>query len=159
MTQTRISWLAIILTFSLAILLELMTLPYMVLFLRPEWIVLVLLYWLIRHPEKIGIATGASIGFLMDIISGSYFGINMLSMSLISYLVLIMHKRLKMFPISQQSIFVFFIVGIQLMVVYTLKSTIGSSDASMSYLWQALSSALIWPVILIISDRLVFSLR
>jgi len=159
MIHNHISWLAVSISFFIAILLELMTLPYMVSFLRPEWVVVVLLYWLIRHPEKIGIATGACIGFFMDIISGSYFGINMLSVSLISYLVLMMHKRLKMFPITQQSIFVFFIVAIQLMVVYTLKSTIGNSDASMSYLWQAFSSALVWPVILILSDRLVFALR
>lgn len=159
MTQSRVSFVAVFLSFLFASVLELLVLPDAVLFLRPEWLVLTLIYWLLRHPEKIGIATGALIGLIMDVISGSYLGVHILSMCLVCYLVLTMHQRLKMFPVSQQSLFIFFIVGIQLMVVYTIRTTLGGTDSGLSYLWVALSSALIWPFILIFTDRLAFSLR
>jgi len=159
MTQSRVSWLAIFLSFLIASVLELLVIPDQVQFLRPEWLVLTLVYWLIRHPEKIGIATGAVIGLIMDVMSGSYLGIHVLSISLVCYLVLTMHQRLKMFPITQQSLVIFFIVGIQLMVVYTIRTTLGGNDSGLSYLWVAFSSAIVWPFVLIFTDRLVFALR
>jgi len=157
--QTRVSWLAVFLSFLFAAVLEFLVLPDSVLFIRPEWLVLTMVYWLLRHPEKIGIMTGCVVGLLMDIMSGSYLGIHILSLSLVSYLVLTMHRRFKMFPILQQSFVIFFIVGIQLMVVYTLRSSLGGVDSGLSYLWIALSSAIFWPIILIFTDRLVFALR
>jgi rod shape-determining protein MreD len=159
MAINKIRWLAVSLSFIFAAILELNLLPDTLAFLRPEWLVLTLIYWLLRHPEKIGILTGVVIGLVMDVLSGSYLGIHILSLSLICYLVLIMHKRLKMFPLVQQSFVVFFLVGIQLMVVYTLRSILGVSDLGLTYLWQALSSAVFWPLIVILCDRLVFALR
>jgi len=159
MAINRLSWLAVFLSFLFAAILELNLLPEIVAFLRPEWLVLTLIYWLLRHPEKVGIMMGLLIGLVMDVLSGSYLGIHMLSLSLICYLVLSMHKRLKMFPLGQQCVVVFFIVGIQLMVVYTLRSILGVSDVGLTYLWQALSSAFFWPMIVILTDRLAFALR
>jgi len=150
---------AILVSFLLAAILEVIELPDLVAFLRPEWFVLVLIYWLLRHPEKVGIVTGLLTGLIMDVISGSYLGVHMLSMSLICYLVLTMHKRLVMFPVAQQSLVIFFIVGIQLMVVYLLRSVLSVSDIGLDYLWQAFTSALMWPFVLILSDRLAFALR
>jgi len=158
-TQSHISWFAIIISFFIAATLELIALPDMVAFLRPEWLVVTYVYWLVRHPEKIGVASGVIVGLLLDVISGSYFGIHILAVCLTGYLVLTMHQRLKMFPISQQSLVIFFIVGIQLMVVSTIKSALGNSDIGLSYLWLAFSSAIIWPFVLIVTDRLVFALR
>jgi rod shape-determining protein MreD len=155
----KIRWLAVFLSFIFAAILELNLLPETLAFLRPEWLVLTLIYWLLRHPERIGVVTGVVIGLIMDVLSGSYFGIHMLSLSLICYLVLIMHKRLKMFPLVQQSVVVFFLVSIQLMIIYTLRSILGASDLGLAYLWQALSSAVLWPVIVILYDRLAFALR
>lgn len=159
MAINKIGWLAVVLSFCFAAVLEQNLLPEAIAFLRPEWLVLTVIYWLLRHPEKIGVLTGVVIGLVMDVLSGSYFGIHILSLSLICYLVLIMHKRLKMFPLVQQSVVVFFLVSIQLMVVYTLRSILGVSDIGLSYLWQALSSAVFWPVIVILCDRLAFALR
>jgi rod shape-determining protein MreD len=155
----KIRWLAVFFSFIFAAILELNLLPDSLAFLRPEWLVITLVYWLLRHPEKIGVVTGVLIGLVMDVLSGSYFGIHILSLSLICYLVLIMHKRLKMFPLFQQSFVVFFLVGIQLMIVYTLRSILGVSEIDLTYLWQALSSAVLWPVIVILYDRLAFALR
>ena len=159
MTQLGINWFLFFMSFFSAAVLELTVLPDKILFLRPEWVVLTLIYWLLRFPEKIGITTGCFIGLIIDVLSGTYLGVHMLSLSIVCYLTLTMHKRLKMFPIAQQSVVIFFIVGIQLMVVYTLRSTLGGSGVGLSYLWQAFTSALIWPLMLVILDRLFYSLR
>jgi len=159
MVAYRLSWLALLLSVLIALILEVVSLPATVSFLRPEWLVLTLVYWLLRHPEAIGIASGVIAGVFMDVLSGTYFGIHVLSLSLICYLVLIMHQRLKMFPVAQQAVVLFFITGIHLMVVYTMRSLLSYADSGLDYLWQALASALLWPFIVIFYDRLVYALR
>jgi rod shape-determining protein MreD len=159
MSQSRVSWLAVVLSFAGASVLELLVMPQSLLSFRPEWVVLTLIYWLIRHPEKIGLLTAFIVGLLMDVISSSYMGVHVISCCIISYLILTMHQRLKMFPVVQQSLVIFFVVSILLVIVMTIRSSLGGIDSSMSYLGAALSSALVWPFVVIITDRLVFALR
>ena len=159
MTQPRVSWLAVVLSFAAAAVLELLVMPQNVSFLRPEWMVLTLIYWLLRHPERVGLLTAFIVGLIMDVMSGSYLGVHIIACCVVSYLSLTMHKRLKMFPVMQQSLVIFFIISILLMIVMTIRATLGAADNNFSYLWSALSSSLIWPFVLIFTDRLVFALR
>lgn len=159
MARYAFSWLAVILSFVIAAVLELVSMPGFLDAYRPEWLVLTVVYWLIRHPEKMGIVAGFITGLAMDVMSGSYFGIHSLALSLVCYLVLGMHRRLKMFPVIQQSMVMFFIAGIHLMIVYTMRSLLSVADNGLEYMWQAFVSALVWPLILVLYDRLVFALR
>lgn len=159
MVASNFNWLAVFLTFLLAAVLELLVMPDVLVPLRPEWMVLCLLYWLLRHPERIGMSTALFAGLVLDLLAGSYFGLHMLSLSVVTYLVLAMQQRLKMFPVVQQSVVVFLVTGIHLMTVFTLRSTLSVTDGSLEYLWQALSSAVCWPLVIILYDRLVFALR
>lgn len=159
MTQSRVSWLAVFLSFAMAAVLELLVMPQAVLAYRPEWMVLTLIYWLLRHPEKIGLLSAFIVGLLMDVLSSTYLGVHIIASCIISYLILTMHQRLKMFPVVQQSLVIFFVVSIMLMIVSTIRGAIGGADNDLSYLVAALSSALVWPFVLIFTDRLVFALR
>lgn len=159
MSVPSVSYLIVIVSFILAAVFELIKLPGLVSQLRPEWLVLTLLYWLLRYPEKVGLTTACGIGLLMDVMQGSYLGIHMAAMSIIAYLVLTMHQRLKMFPMAQQAMIIFLVTGIQLMVVNTLKTQLSVSESGLAYLWQAFTSALIWPFVVIVYDRLVFAFR
>lgn len=159
MLPTHFSWLAVLVSFVIAMVLELVVLPDRVLFLRPEWLTITLVYWMLRRPDKVGIAFGFGTGIVMDVMSGTYFGIHALALSLVSYLVLGMHKRLKMFPILQQAAIIFVVTGIQLMIVYTLRSVLSVADNGLEYLWHALMSAIVWPFVVVLYDRLAFSLR
>lgn len=146
-------------SFVLAAVFEVLVLPEGLLKFRPEWLALILIYWLIRHPEQVGITTAVIFGLFMDVISGSVLGVHVLAYSVIAYLVLSMHQRLKMFPVIQQSFVVFFLVGISLMIVYLLSVMLNGAGGGLSYLWLALTSAIAWPLVLILTDRLVLSLR
>ena len=159
MTQLRVSLLAIVISLIVAIVFELLVLPDAFNQFRAEWVVLTIIYWLLRHPEKVGVFFAFSVGIILDVVSGSYIGVQALSCGIIAYLVLTIHQRLKMFPILQQSMVVFLIVGIQLMIVTVIRSNLGSAEHSFTYLWSALSSALVWPLVLIFTDRLSFALR
>ena len=131
--QARFSWLAVLVSFLAAAILEVLGLPDILLKFRPEWLVITLIYWQLRYPDKIGISTAILLGLMMDVISGMTFGTHVLAYSVMTYLVLSVHQRLKMFPVIQQSVIVFFLVGIQLMVVYLLSMALQGSQSGLSY--------------------------
>ncbi len=159
MMHSRFSWLAVFISFLAAAVLEVVILPDSLFKFRPEWLALTLIYWLLRHPEKIGIATAFLFGIAMDVISGTVLGVYALAYSVTAYLLLSMHQRLKMFPVIQQSLVVFFLVSIHLMIVYILSIALKGADGGLSYLWLALTSAIAWPLVLILTDRLALFLR
>ncbi|TNC81934.1 MAG: rod shape-determining protein MreD [Oleiphilus sp.] len=159
MVAGAFSWLAVLLSFVFAGVLELVALPDMLRGFRPEWLVLTQMYWLLRRPDKVGISFAFCIGLVMDVMAGSYFGIHAMALCLVTYLVLGMHKRFKMFPMGQQAAIMFIVTGVHLMIVYSLRAALSYADNGLDYLWQAFVSALVWPLLLVFYDRLVFMLR
>ena len=75
-------------------------------------------------------------------------------LALIAFLVLTIHQRLRMYPMPQQCLMVFLLLGINQMLVHFVKQLLGADDAGFSYLWPALTSALVWPVFCILLDNI-----
>lgn len=75
-------------------------------------------------------------------------------MALIAFLVLTIHQRLRMYPLPQQCLMVFLLLGINQMLVHFIKQLLGADTAGFSYLWPALTSAVAWPFVSGLLDRL-----
>lgn len=121
---------------------------------RPEWLGLVVFYWTFRAPAQFGILLAWCLGLLLDVLEATPLGVNALAMGLIAFLVLTVHQRLRMYPLPQQCLMVFLLLGINQMLVHFIKQTMGGADAGFSYLWPAMTSALVWPVLFIVLDNL-----
>ena len=87
------------------------------------------------------------LGLLLDILESTPLGVNAMGMALIAFLVLTIHQRLRMYPLPQQCLMVFLLLGINQMLVHFVKQLLGAESAGFSYLWPALTSALAWPVV------------
>ncbi|MDP1340948.1 rod shape-determining protein MreD, partial [Klebsiella variicola] len=68
-----------------------------------------------------------------------------LSMTLIAFFVLILYKRLRMFPLWQQSLMVLVLVGINQLLFHWMQSITGTTGDSLLFLLPSLVSALVWP--------------
>ncbi len=144
----------LILSFLVAFLLSVITLPESLMLWRPEWAALILFYWVLQAPEKVGLGLAWTVGLLLDVLEGTLFGLNALSLAVVAYLLLTMHQRIKMFPLLQQSLTVFMVIGINVMLVHWVKSLTGYRPADMTFLFPAISSALIWPILYLVMNRL-----
>lgn len=146
-SRTHATWV-IVLSFFIAYLLAIVPFPIWAMNYRPEWIPMVLIYWVMALPYRIGIGWAFFVGLLLDILEGSILGLNAMALVIIAYVTLSLHLRLRMFSSVQQAGLVLALIGLNLLICHWLQIVTGQTVASnMMFLMAAVTSAVIWPSI------------
>ncbi len=114
--------------------------------LRPEWTALVVIFWTITLPDRIGVTYAWLAGLVLDGFTGVTLGQNALSLAIIAYICNALYQRMQHFALLQQAAMVFVLVGLHLLVGYWVQSLSSVSTRNLSFLAGALSSALLWPI-------------
>lgn len=133
------------LTFALAFLLSVSSMPKFMELGRPLWLALFLTYWVLALPHRVGMTTAWVVGLLADVLNGTLLGQNALILTLITFLVLTLHQRLRMFPMWQQSTVLLVVFGLAQLVQLWLNALTGSRPPTLAFVLPALVSALLWP--------------
>jgi len=144
----------ILVTFVVAALLEVIPLNQTLDWVRPEWMLLVLLYWVLSLPHRIGVLWGFLVGLYLDVLVGAPLGQRDLSYAFGASFMLAAYKRLRVFPLLQQSAVVFLLVGSANLIAYLVQESVGRtlyppytilySAAASAVLWRPLCTALRW---------------
>lgn len=140
----------ILVSFLIALILSALPLPESVQGWRPEWLLLVLFYWLVALPNRIGIGVAWLLGITLDVLEGSLLGLNALALTVVAYFSLLFYQRVRMFSWLQQSLFVFALVALNQILCHWIKGILGSSVQTMMFLMPALVSALLWPWVFVL---------
>lgn len=141
------SSLAVLFSFIVALMLSSLPLPDIVIAYRPEWLMLVLIYWGMTMPERVGIFTGWFMGLTLDVMYGSLLGQNAMALAIIVYMVNFFHLRVRVFPLWQQSFIVFLFAIVHLALNAWVRGLTGDFPIQWSYWIPALTSAFFWPFI------------
>ncbi len=137
----------IVLSFVVAGLMAIMPLPEWAIYYRPEWVALVVVYWVVNNPERVGIGVAWMVGIMVDALTGSLFGLHALGLALVAWLALRLRLRLRLFTVYQQASLVFVIIGLQLLASQWLQILFDlPHGTSMVFLAPAVTSALFWPL-------------
>jgi len=153
MSAAKQNYGLVFLSFFLALMWMIAPLPEQWAWYRPNIAMLVLMYWVLCLPHRIGVATGFFVGLLMDVLVGGVLGEYALGMSLIAYFTYRMHTRIRMYPLFQQMFSVMVLVGIaQVLVVWV---NYLSGDPYKFYLqWiPILTTTACWPFVILIFQR------
>jgi rod shape-determining protein MreD len=152
----------LIFTLVLAMCLRIAPFPQVISHLNPDWVLLVLIYWSLALPYQQGVVSAWVIGLLTDVLIGCPLGEHALIYSLIIYTSIMLHKRLRQFPLFQQMVFIFSCLLITQMMVFWLESMQGTTQIasvfggdtfkvtrhfSMSFWLSILTGTLVWPFI------------
>lgn len=141
----------IALTIVIAGMLGVMPLPEWLEVWRPEWIALVLVYWVIALPHRVGLFTAWFVGLSIDVLEGSLLGLNAIVLTLIAYVALSLYQRLRMFTPLQQSTTILMLIGVtQLLIFWVLTATGQNTPQNLIFVVSAISSALVWPLIFVL---------
>ena len=75
----------IVVTFVAAAMLNMMPWTGLAAWLRPDFVALVLLYWIIDQPRLVGFTAAFTLGLLMDVAEGALLGQHALSYTILAY--------------------------------------------------------------------------
>lgn len=132
-------------TFFLAMVLMLIPLPEWARIYQPQWAALVLIYWCLALPERVGVGTAWTLGLMIDVLTGTLLGQHALGLSIVAYLTLKMYQRLRVFPMWQMALSIMVLVAMQQMVSLWVLGIIGTPPDTWKYWFSSVTSLLLWP--------------
>lgn len=139
------SWLAIFTTLLIALALTLLPMPNWTVWLRPAWVLLVLIYWSMMTPYRVGVGAAWLTGLIVDLLNGSLLGEHAIAFTIVIYFVSRLHIRLTMSPMLQQGISIFLFILMYQFVLFCIQGFIGKLPGSQLYWLSSLTSMLLWP--------------
>jgi len=142
---TRRGDVAVVGSLALALLLTIVTLPHWALVYRPQWVALVLIFWALNQPRRVGVFWGFCTGILMDVISGSVLGQNALGLSVVCFLAVELHQRILPFPPWQQALSVWLLLLVERLLSLWILGATGQPTPSLAYWTPTFVGALLWP--------------
>ncbi len=135
----------IFITFLAAFILSMVPLPQMLQAIRPEFFIIVLIYWCIALPNRIGVGFGWIAGLIYDVSMDSLLGQHALTFALIAYLAIKLHQRIRVFPVWQQALTIFVLMMFQGTITLWIKGMVGHAPPLSVFMLPAISTALFWP--------------
>lgn len=139
----------IALSFLVAFALTALPLPAWAQAWRPAWVAMVLVYWCMALPERIGVLTAWLAGVLLDVLVGTTLGQHALGLAVIAGITVFYHKRLRVFSLLQQAV----VCGAMLVLHVTLLRIVdrfaGVPLNTSSYLTVITTTAL-WPWVFVL---------
>jgi rod shape-determining protein MreD len=133
----------IVISILLAMVLMLMPLPDSLRVVRPEWVLLTLMYWAMALPRRVGVGYAWLVGLFMDVLLGGILGILAFAYALVVYLILHFHLQLRQFPLWQQALSLMSLILLVHIVTVMMTPVMTEWHAWL----PAVVSTLLWPLI------------
>ena len=143
--MTRDSRTRLLLSALLALILTVLPLPWWLDVARPAFLVLTVIYWSVNAPRAGGLAIGFFAGLMLDVFQGPVLGEHALALSLITYIAVREHQRIRSKPAIQQALIVLAALMMYEVVLFMIDGWTGHPVTSPLRWVHTLSGALIWP--------------
>ena len=145
--QTSGSWRRILGTLVLAVLLEQLPWAGWALALRPDFVLVGVLFWTLHQPARIGFGTAFFLGLLADFQDGAVFGQHAVGYVIGVYLLLFLRLRLLQFDPYRQAAQLFPILLTVQLTVLLVGWLAVNPPTGLAMLLPVLSSTVLWYLI------------
>jgi len=149
MAKARSPFFALILSVMAALLMSILPLPEFLQAWRPEWLTLVLLFWVMHAPDWVGLWFGMILGLLLDVLLASPLGMHASALVVVIYVARMTQRWSGVFSVRQTTALVLLLILLGRLMTYAILSFRGEQPANLSFFLPALASALIWPTVLL----------
>jgi len=134
-----------VLTLVLALLFNL--LPWRDVTGVPDLVAVVLAFWCIHQPRRIGIGIAWTLGLLLDAGNGALLGQHALGYSVLAFLAFSVHRRILWFPPWQQALHMLMMLLSAQFLMLLVRLAAGAGFPGWTYFAGSLISAALWPAI------------
>ncbi len=113
----------------------------------PDFVALVLVFWSIQQPRKVGIGVAFFMGLLMDVHDASLLGQNALAYTLLSYFAIMIHRRVLWFPLLTQALHVLPLFLMAQAVQLLVRLSVSGQFHGWAYFMESAVAAILWPLV------------
>ncbi|MGB0750929.1 MAG: rod shape-determining protein MreD [Gammaproteobacteria bacterium] len=140
----------IVASFLLAYALTALPLPEWAELWRPAWGALVLMYWCMAVPQRVGVAIGFFAGLGLDVLQGTLLGQHALAMCIVAFVAHKVYLQVRVLPLWQQGVGVFMLVLAYQGVIVWITGMQGLMVHGNAMWTTPLVSMLLWPWIFVV---------
>lgn len=142
-----------IISMVFALMLAIVPLPQAVTGMRPDWVLLALVFWCMATPSRFGLAWAFALGLLLDTLSGALLGQHALALLLVIYLTLKFRLRLRVFPLAQLMIAVLVLLVIYQFTLFWIDGVAARSVPLRERWLPVITGTLAWPLVHWVGQR------
>jgi rod shape-determining protein MreD len=135
----------VLFTLLIALMASIMPMPLNADAFRPDWVLIVLIYWCMALPGRVNIITAWVMGFLLDVLLGSVLGVHAAAMSISIYIITRNHQKIRNFSIWQQALITGVLSALYHLVVFWLQRFLIDVVFLTSYLYPVITTIVLWP--------------
>ncbi len=136
--------------FSLIVAMMLNMLPVGRIPWMPDFLALVLVFWSVHQPLRIGIATAFAFGLAIDVHQASLLGQHALAYTTLSYFAITIHRRLLWFTVPSQAVQVLPLFAAAHAIEIAIRLLAGGSYPGPTLFLAPVLEAALWPVVSIL---------
>ncbi len=145
---------AVALSSFIALVLTIVQLPAWLFHFWPDWIALVIIYWALISPGRVGPFVAFVIGTLLEVLFVRKFGVLGLGFATLAFIVNATHQQLRVLSIWQQMIFVGMLIAIFKLLTGWLYGIVSDFTITREYWFSLVGDVLIWPFAFILLEEL-----
>ena len=147
MSNAGFGRLPVIISIIVALLLTLMPLPDSVAAFRPDFVVLVLVYWAMMLPRTWSVGSAWVVGLLLDVSQGTILGQHALALCFIVFVTVRFHLLMRVFPMSQLTATVFALLALYQFLLFWINGVANISVPTVSYWGPVITGTILWPIV------------
>jgi len=140
-------------TFAVGLCLTLVPLPSSLTVWRPEWLLLLLVFWAMHQPSAVGIWTAFGIGFVLDLALHTRLGIHPAALVTAVWLARAAFLRIRRLDFPVTLVIAAALAGVFLLIRYGLLTLTGSRPLTADYWLPWFGSVLAWPLVVAALQR------
>jgi rod shape-determining protein MreD len=131
---------------SLAVALLLNMIPLGRMAWMPDLLALVIVFWSVHQPARIGIGAAFVFGLLMDVHQAAMLGQHALSYTSLAFLATMIHRRLLWYPVLSQALQLLPLFALSHLIELAIRLIGGGVFPGWTLLIAPLAEAALWPL-------------
>ena len=113
---------------------------------QPDLLAVVLVFWNVHQPRRVGVGLAFLFGLLMDVHEGALLGQHALAYTLLSFVAITIHRRLTWFGLAEQALQILPVFAAAHVVALLTRLAAGGMFPGWPLLLAPLIEAALWPL-------------